>query len=496
MKKLFLLPLALLLLTGRSAAVQNPTLTLHTRSGKALAEGQPDFVLWLANGVTGLSCMKSGSWSGIVNTSGSSPVTPSVGASYSMDCSGINGSQVCATINLGQSSVAGARCNAPPPPPSPGSKAGPPSTPPGGWPAAPTWTQRYGLNLITVCYAQVMMNLGYPQDLKTGGRQDLDLANFAADGLTLFRVNFEWEYAQPVLMGPLNPQWVDCMRKLVGLARSHGAVLDIEPHNYDRYECAGDAAPCAAAQGGATGESVIGGGDGYVIGSPQVPYAAFRDFWAKLAAALKGNQDVLWYDLMNEPYNTQPYSWPIAAQQAIWGIRSADPATTIVIPGHHWSNCQYFHRYNAYPIASDPTDGGPAGDPAGNAIYQCHQYWDGDGGQHYGAPGGTPLNVGESDMDGAGYSFVPWLEAAHAKGYVGEFGIPSPAANPNTRAWQPYLANFLQYLNSVCMSGTIFWGGYMVDVIGQAKNIFTIDPGSPTLATLIANPARGCPLGP
>ena len=56
----------------------------------------------------------------------------------------------------------------------------------------------------------------------------------------------------------------------------------------------------------------------YVIGSSQVPTAAFASFWRELAARFAGNQRVI-FGIMNEPYDMPAKTWLAIAQSTIKG---------------------------------------------------------------------------------------------------------------------------------------------------------------------------------
>lgn len=77
--------------------------------------------------------------------------------------------------------------------------------------------------------------------------------------------------------------------------KGHFVVLD--PHNYARY-------------------------NGKLVGSADVPNAAFADFWRRLALRYEGNPRVV-FGLINEPHDIPTAQWVSAANAAIAAIRSA-----------------------------------------------------------------------------------------------------------------------------------------------------------------------------
>src|SRR5206468_880874 len=104
------------------------------------------------------------------------------------------------------------------------------------------------------------------------------------------------------------------MDEFVSACRGRRMRVILEPHNYARYQ-------------------------GKVIGSPEVPAAAFADFWSKLAAHYSDDPAIYAYGLMNEPHDTKGL-WPGAAQAGVDAVRSADSTHFILVPGDHWSSAK------------------------------------------------------------------------------------------------------------------------------------------------------------
>lgn len=69
----------------------------------------------------------------------------------------------------------------------------------------------------------------------------------------------------------------DCVRSFVSYAKSKGAYVVLDPHNYTRYYT-------------------------NPIGSSSVTQAQFADFWSRLASSFKSNPKVI-FALMNEPHD-------------------------------------------------------------------------------------------------------------------------------------------------------------------------------------------------
>ncbi|MCL5271573.1 MAG: glycoside hydrolase family 5 protein [bacterium] len=86
--------------------------------------------------------------------------------------------------------------------------------------------------------------------------------------------------------------------------------------------------------------------------------AMFIDCWKRIATVCKGRDQIIWYDLANEPLDWRDFpkyahKWPEWAQAIIDEIRKIDPATPIVIepgPGGLWYGFADFPRLTGDPL--------------------------------------------------------------------------------------------------------------------------------------------------
>lgn len=260
-----------------------------------------------------------------------------------------------------------------------------------------------------------------------------DLNYLKSKGILLLRVPFAWEKMQPKLFGPLSSTELANMTTFLAAVHEKGMVAIIDMHNYARYTL-----------NWATFD-IVGTGmeatKGSIIGSADVPYAAFKDVWTKLAIALKGRAGLVGYDIMNEP-NTLPNAsaWPTAAQTAIDGIRSVDMETTIYVEGDSWASASRWPKANSHLHIVDP---------AHRLVYEAHQYFDDGSGRYnknYDEYGATSSRGAEQLQP-----FLTWLKQNHAKGFVGEFGVPQDDAR-----WLALLDNFIATLFANGIAGT-YW---------------------------------------
>lgn len=247
-------------------------------------------------------------------------------------------------------------------------------------------------------------------------------------GLLVVRLPFKWERVQRELMGPLDPEEMARLDGVVGHARKHGIALLLDLHNYARR--------------GKT-----------LIGTQEVPNEAFADLWRKLAAHYKEERAVFAYGIMNEPHDTEGL-WPAAAQAAIDAIRSADRVHTIAVCGDGWSGAHSWQAINKDLSLRDPEN---------NLLYEAHQYFDRDSSgtyrQSYDAEGAYPA-VGADRLK----PFADWLKEHHARGFIGEFGVPD-----NDPRWLVVLDKFLAAMKESQIGGTYWaagpwWGNYSPSV--------------------------------
>ncbi|MFP5042763.1 glycoside hydrolase family 5 protein [Parasediminibacterium sp. JCM 36343] len=251
-----------------------------------------------------------------------------------------------------------------------------------------------------------------------------EIQYFARKGVSVMQLPFRWERIQKRLGGPLDATELAYMKRFLNDCAASGVMVVLNMHNFARYKM----------------NNVE-----YIIGTPQVPVAAFKDVWTKMAAALNGFDNIYALDIMNEPHDMGNNSWFNAAQQAINGIRQVNRNIYIMVEGESYSNAPLWAEYNdnlknLY-------------DPADNIIYNAHCYFDGDLSGTYAKSYDAENITPQTGIDKVS-PFVNWLKANRKKGFVGEFGVPK-----NDRRWLPVLDNFLRYLTDNGISGSYWAAG-------------------------------------
>ena len=208
---------------------------------------------------------------------------------------------------------------------------------------------------------------------------------FLSKGMNHIRLPFRWERLQPNLNGSFDATEQGRLYSLVESATSAGAYVLLDPHNYARYH-------------------------NEIIGSSQVPYAAFADFWSRLANLFKHNPRVL-FGLVNEPRDMPTEQWLTAANAAIAAIRQAGATNVIMVPGNAWTGAHSWNQsWYGTPNAQVMTG---IVDPINNFVIEVHQYFDSD---HSGT---DPVCVANGQQ--VLTEFTSWLRTHNLKGYLGEF---------------------------------------------------------------------------
>jgi endoglucanase len=249
-----------------------------------------------------------------------------------------------------------------------------------------------------------------------------------AKALTVIRLPLKWERLQPKLMSRLDEAELTRLDTAVKLAAERGLKILLNVHNYARYQ-------------------------GQIIGMPEVPNEAFADFWRQLAAHYEDEAAIIGLGLMNEPHDTGG-RWPAAAQAAIDAIRKVDRRHAIFVCGDGWSGAHSWLKINGNLRLQDPAD---------NLVYEAHQYFDRDHSgtyqQSYEDSGAHP-QIGVERLR----PFAEWLQEHHARGFIGEFGVPD-----DDPRWLEVLDHFLDAMKAERIGGTYWaaggwWGKYPLSV--------------------------------
>ncbi len=255
---------------------------------------------------------------------------------------------------------------------------------------------------------------------------------FTEKGMNVFRLPFRWERLQQALFEPFNSTELERMEDFVAYATFKEAHVVLDPHNYARYY-------------------------DDIIGSPDLPVAAFEDFWSRLATHFKENPNVI-FALVNEPHSMSSELWLDDANAAIRAIRRAGAANLILVPGNAWSGAHSWTQ-SWYGTANSVTML-QITDSLDNYAYDVHQYFDSD------YSGATSSCQSETIGSEKLISFTNWARTNGKRGFLGEFGV---ADNDSCLSAADDMLSFMLENDDVWLGWTWWaagprWGNYRFSI--------------------------------
>ncbi|MEP7102363.1 MAG: glycoside hydrolase family 5 protein [Burkholderiales bacterium] len=255
---------------------------------------------------------------------------------------------------------------------------------------------------------------------------------FKAKGMNTVRLPFLWERLQPSLNQAFDATELARLTSFVQQVTASGVSVVLDPHNYARYR-------------------------GNLIGSAQVPNAAFADFWSRLATQFKGNDKVL-FGLMNEPHDMPTEQWLAGANAALTAIRSAGAGNVVTVPGNAWTGAHSWLE-SWYGTANGTVMKGIV-DPGNNMVFEVHQYLDADS-------SGTSSTCASATIGSERLvALTAWLRTNHQRALLGELG---GAANDTCNKAVADMLTYMQSNNDVWAGWTWWaagpwWGSYMYSI--------------------------------
>lgn len=256
-----------------------------------------------------------------------------------------------------------------------------------------------------------------------------NLDYWKSKGMNTVRLGISWEQFQPTPNGPLDRNEMAQLHKFLQAAAERGIKVIPVLMNFDRYTL----------NHGPGGQGIGRDNGGTLVGSPDLPVSTLQDFWQKLVSEVNENETessaIGGWDLMNEPYDTGG-TWVNTATQVVKAIRATGDNHSIVVEGDQWA--RDFSGFEALAQAGQ------------NVVFSAHSYWDSGSGAYDNVdPTALGPNVGIEKVR----PFVDWLKRNNAKGFVGEWGVPT-----TDERWEPAIKNFIHYLTDNGIGNTV-WGG-------------------------------------
>ena len=330
--------------------------------------------------------------------------------------------------------------------------------------------RHHGINLNGAEFGQNIFPGKLGQDYVFPTTPELDY--YKQKGMDMVRIPFLWERMQPGLMNKTSPDasvdrsfdstYSGEMDKFLTAADQRGMNVVLDAQQFGRYK-------------------------DNVIGTSNITNDDFKQFWQKMSQTYGQHSSVYGYDLSNEPHDEDDKTWQGAAQAGVDGIRAAGDKHAVVIEGNQYAGTASWNQHSKDLAVNDP---------ANNVIYEAHSYWDSDhSGSYQGGAQNSydkavadarsqnmlgsnedPSNLGVNDAK----PFVDWLKANNAKGYIGEYGVPS-----NDQNWVKMQDKFLAYtkennIDTTAWGGGPFWGNeYVLSLETGPKNEQSINGPEP-----------------
>ena len=253
---------------------------------------------------------------------------------------------------------------------------------------------------------------------------------FKSMGMNAVRLPLLWERLQPKPQQPLSESELALLDKSIAeLSDFDMVILDV--HNYGRY-------------------------GGVALDQPERSAAMLADLWTRLAQRYKDSPQLA-FGIMNEPHGIDARTWRKIADEALGAIRRAGATNLVLVPGTHWTGAHSWTKGG-----SDSNAAAFAGfkDPAGNWVFEMHQYLDSDSSGTKSDCSGP--KVGSERL----IAVTSWLREQRAKAILGEFGAP---ATPTCLAALDDLLAFLRNNGDVWIGWTYWaggdwWGDYPMSV--------------------------------
>lgn len=243
-------------------------------------------------------------------------------------------------------------------------------------------------------------------------------------GFEGFRIPFCWERLQPQLGGPLDPDGIQHLRYLIGVARSVDRSVILSMHNAGRYSMRVAGVPTACGLEEAVDDRV------------RVTAEHFAEFWSRMSHALCGLPNLRGYGLMSASSSLPEGAWQISSQAAVDAIRADGDIIPIYVPGIGSSRTSTWGDDNPEaPWIEDSEDA---------VIYEACCYLDCNQSGQYEIAfaeelASDPMLPQRSDARLK--PFLEWLEASGAKGAITQFGVPC-----DDFRWASLLPGMLQKL--------------------------------------------------
>ena len=216
---------------------------------------------------------------------------------------------------------------------------------------------------------------------------DSDMSDIAAQGFETIRLPVRWStHASANPPYTIDPAWMARVDEVVGQARAAGLRVILNDHHYDQ-----------------------------LFITPATERARFTAIWRQVADHFKDADDMVWFELLNEPHNQIDDSNLLSIlEPALAEVRATNPTRPVVVGGQNYSGINSletltlpddpyliatFHYYDPFPFTHqgaswvDPSP--PLGTRFGSAQDRAELAASVDKAKAYMARTDRPLFLGE-----------------------------------------------------------------------------------------------------
>ena len=261
-----------------------------------------------------------------------------------------------------------------------------------------------------------------------------DLVYFRGLGMNMVRVPFRWERIQRQANAPLDSSELEQLRRVVTWAKELNLCVLLDLHNYGSF-------------------------NGRVVGSAELPAAAFIDVWLRLHQAFD-DPSATAFGLMNEPAEMSVPQWMKIAQQTVLALRKAGARNLLLVGSGRWSGAHEWEK--TYDGVSAANEFRKFTDPLNNFAIELHQYAD----PNYSGTGTACIDA--TRIRDIMAQVTTWSKQEKKRFFLGEFGV---AASAECLATLRTLVESMQdgeaWLGWTYWTAGPWWGSYP----------FSIEPG-------------------
>nr|WP_280842198.1 glycoside hydrolase family 5 protein [Pontixanthobacter sp. CEM42] len=218
---------------------------------------------------------------------------------------------------------------------------------------------------------------------------DTDFADIAAAGFETIRLPVRWSnHAADTPPYTVNAGWMTRVEQVVGQARAAGLRVILNDHHYDA-----------------------------MFQNPDAEKDRFTAIWKQIAERFSGADDMVWFELMNEPHNQVTDANLLSIlEPALAEVRATNPTRPVVIGGRDYSG---INSLASLPLPNDPY------------LIATFHFYDPFSFTHQGAPWvGNPPPLGttygsaanQQELEGAVQKARDFMAATGRPVFMGEYG--------------------------------------------------------------------------